>query len=626
MRNIILLFSFFSFFTNGLSQHRQIDSLLVEIQNSPNDTNKVHTLNRICYLYQKVDPKKSMYYYNRSIELSRKLNFHKGMIDCFIQSGMNYKVLGKYDSAFFQYQKALNLAKKKKYNYYIAKCLGNLGTLKRETNNYLEAIDYLRQAQDIFETQADSFGILVCYQNIGNVYYYKGDFETALDNYTKALKYSKNNLNAIAILKQNIAVINKNNKNYNKALNFYNQLIELHRKTGNDVELGITYNNIGNCFYEMDSLDKARNYYLLSLEIKDRHNEVRGKALALNNLGYIAFVRKNYSEAHSYCYEAYLLAKKSADLRAQSVYLTSLSDIDRETGNTKEALNNCKEALEIATKIGAKKEIKDCYESLSKTYFSKRDYKNAYTHLLKYIDYKDTIINENSAKTINELTIKYETDKKEKDLEIENQKNELLMSENKLMKIKFYLYLITSFLLLSVLTLIISLQKGRIKKNQQTIESNKRLAKANQKAHLLEKQNLKSELDYKNKEINNYAIKIIERIDFLEELKNQISSKSKDEIIASINHNLFLEKDKSEFKANVEHVYEAFFLRLNKKFPNLSKNEQRLSALLRIKLSSKEISTLTNISPTSVDMGRYRLRKKLGLSKDENIVDFLNTI
>jgi PAS domain S-box-containing protein len=78
-----------------------------------------------------------------------------------------------------------------------------------------------------------------------------------------------------------------------------------------------------------------------------------------------------------------------------------------------------------------------------------------------------------------------------------------------------------------------------------------------------------------------------------------------------------------EFETRFENVYESFYKRLNQKYPDLTKGERKLCALLRLNLSSKDIAALMFQNPQSIDMARYRLRKKLNLNQDENLIDFL---
>jgi CheY-like chemotaxis protein/DNA-binding CsgD family transcriptional regulator len=78
-----------------------------------------------------------------------------------------------------------------------------------------------------------------------------------------------------------------------------------------------------------------------------------------------------------------------------------------------------------------------------------------------------------------------------------------------------------------------------------------------------------------------------------------------------------------EFESRFEHVYEDFYKILNHRFPVLTPGEKKLCALLRLNLSTKDIATITFQNPQSVDMARYRLRKKLNLTTDENLSEFL---
>ncbi len=81
-----------------------------------------------------------------------------------------------------------------------------------------------------------------------------------------------------------------------------------------------------------------------------------------------------------------------------------------------------------------------------------------------------------------------------------------------------------------------------------------------------------------------------------------------------------------EFEYRFESVHESFNKKLNQSFPDLTPSERRLCSLLRLNLSSKDIATITSQNYQSVDVGRYRLRKKMNLKPDVNLVDFLTNL
>lgn len=78
-----------------------------------------------------------------------------------------------------------------------------------------------------------------------------------------------------------------------------------------------------------------------------------------------------------------------------------------------------------------------------------------------------------------------------------------------------------------------------------------------------------------------------------------------------------------EFEYRFETVHESFYKKLNELYPDLTPGERKLCSLLRLNLSSKDIATITFQNSQSVDMARYRLRKKMNLRQDENLIDFL---
>lgn len=78
-----------------------------------------------------------------------------------------------------------------------------------------------------------------------------------------------------------------------------------------------------------------------------------------------------------------------------------------------------------------------------------------------------------------------------------------------------------------------------------------------------------------------------------------------------------------DFENRFENVYENFYIKLQQQYPDLTPGERKLCALLRLNISSKDIAAITLQNPQSVDMARYRLRKKLCLNPEDNLVDFL---
>ena len=81
-----------------------------------------------------------------------------------------------------------------------------------------------------------------------------------------------------------------------------------------------------------------------------------------------------------------------------------------------------------------------------------------------------------------------------------------------------------------------------------------------------------------------------------------------------------------EFEIRFQEVHSTFYTKLQDQFPNLSPNELKLCAFLRLNMTTKDIASITYQSDTSIRMARFRMRKKLGLNQEENLVSFLTQI
>lgn len=94
----------------------------------------------------------------------------------------------------------------------------------------------------------------------------------------------------------------------------------------------------------------------------------------------------------------------------------------------------------------------------------------------------------------------------------------------------------------------------------------------------------------------------------------------------AVGNSLRSDDDWSRFKLHFDGVHPAFFTKLKEKSDELTENDLRLCAYLRIGMRSKEIASMLAVSPASINTARYRIRKKLGMSKNENLDDFIRKI
>jgi DNA-binding CsgD family transcriptional regulator len=142
------------------------------------------------------------------------------------------------------------------------------------------------------------------------------------------------------------------------------------------------------------------------------------------------------------------------------------------------------------------------------------------------------------------------------------------------------------------------------------------------------------EVNGKNKELASATMHLINKNSFIDHVKlhlNSIIKKSKNnevkqelqKVVVSIDRNIADDKEWEQFEIHFDQVHGDFIQRFKKSHQTLSPQEIKLSAYLRMNLSSKEIATLMNISTRGVEIARYRLRKKLEMERSDNLQEYI---
>ncbi|MDT0690826.1 triple tyrosine motif-containing protein [Salegentibacter sp. F188] len=169
------------------------------------------------------------------------------------------------------------------------------------------------------------------------------------------------------------------------------------------------------------------------------------------------------------------------------------------------------------------------------------------------------------------------------------------------------------------------------KRHQKLIEENEKALRmknleARQKIIKLENERLEQDMVNKNRELAVSTMSLIKKNEFLSSIKKQLqkseSAKVKS-VIKTIDQDISEEDNWNFFKKAFSNADKDFFKKMKTKHPELTSNDLKLCAYLRLNLSSKEIAPLLNISVKSVEIKRYRLRKKMNLPREKNLTDYI---
>lgn len=183
----------------------------------------------------------------------------------------------------------------------------------------------------------------------------------------------------------------------------------------------------------------------------------------------------------------------------------------------------------------------------------------------------------------------------------------------------------------------LSAEKELLEREKENIIARQALTNAEIRSVQVENLYLQNEVENKRKDLINYAMSIVEQKEYfgkiseslrslLSEKRNDIREEKLKKLDVEIRQRMSFTDKVEDFNIRIEKMHRDFMGRLTQLYPDLSPNEIRLAVLIRLGISSKEIATLMNISPKSVEINRYRLRKKLGLDRGANLTHFIINI
>ncbi len=420
--------------------------------------------------------------------------------------------------------------------------------------------------------------------------------------------------NSIGNLKGNVGE-DKNAESY------YNRALDVFKVLGRDSLMAKIYNNLGIIYDNRDKYDSALVYYRKSEAIHKNKNNTLGLAISYLNQGFSSMLAKRADSGYFYLEQSLKLAKDHDYNRLLPYIYNNFSSYFLEKNNYEEAIHFAQIGYDLSTDQINRLQIERSLWHLKEAYFKKQDFKNAYKYAEEINAIKDTINQYKKLKEIDILEMQHALEQEK----IEQQfQNELFLAKIRQQKLTVTLIAVGTGLIILVLAFLYFLQYNRMRRK--TLE---------QKSINLEKEKLEQQLEFKNKELTTNVMYLIKKNEFITNISNKLKNADLDDehqknmaidrIIAEMDRSIS-QDSWADFEVRFQEVHVGFYNRLSKQFPDLTPNELRLCAFLRLNMTSKEIAGITYQSVDSLKTARYRLRKKLGLSRDDNLVAFLTRI
>ncbi|MBW2960377.1 tetratricopeptide repeat protein [Mesonia aestuariivivens] len=453
-------------------------------------------------------------------------------------------------------------------------------------------------------------------------------FTEAIAQYTSALKVAEQDKkdSLQIILKNRIGYIYLSLKNYKKAENFLLQSIASAQQYQFFRAEAIAEEILGTCFEKKRDYLKALQHQQRSLELFEELEDAEGIAIVYENIGSVYEDLNQYDDALSYFLKANDYYQNVKNVQQVNV-INNIGDVYRKTQRYPQALSYTQKALQLAENFEDKHQIGSAHKDLAKTYVLLKDHQKAYEHLYAYNQIQEREFYTQNFRQLNVLQTLYETEKKETQIE-------LLTEQNKINEANQNLILLGggAVLFFSGLSFLFINRKRKEKSKLQAYEQLVLQAELDKKA--IEEKKLQDEIKLKTASLSKYSLNIAQKNKLLSDLSatlKKMSNRSKmdtqtkiKELAKELDFALQQEDEWDEFMNFFEDVHPQFFKDLAKVATSkLTSSELRLAMLLRLNLSSKEISSILRVTPDSVRVARYRLRKKLPINSKQELVHFL---
>lgn len=469
--------------------------------------------------------------------------------------------------------------------------------------------EYSQKAYKYFLETGDKLMAASALQTLGGLEVQLGNLPKALDYTSRALRLKKENTSNFSHYQKElgtIAIIYDLMGLYEKALSYYREILKFSSNHDN-ANYSINLNNVGVLFENLGQLDSAYYYFdlLENLEI-NRSGDMKyvaqfGKARILN-------LRGRYEDANFFIDEVY---KK--DKGHYLIYWKAKNYLDMK--NPDSALYFArKEYLTEQKSKRTRDNLINLLDVLSGAHSLRKEYDSAFLYKKMQYAIADTLFKKEAQRKLSNLYIEIETMDKQIEIDQLNAEKEIDRIRNRSLII---ILIIGSFG--AVMAFIAGIYIYRSRMKEQVINNNK----------------LNFEIEQKSRDLHHQALRMIQINNHLTEIEEQLRKLKKDgtetpqdvqRLIATISLNKSLEKEWENFSDYFSLVHEGFIQTVESQFPNLSLNEKRLVVLVRMDLTNKELASLLNIEMSSVKMAKYRLKRKLNLSEEQDLSVFLKSL
>jgi two-component system, NarL family, sensor kinase len=421
------------------AQNLKIDSLQNILNTAKGDTNKISLSNKLAFAYAAVNDSANTFSYSQNaILLSKKINYKYGIAKALATQATFYANKIQPQKAVILFEQSQKIFEEINDFLEAAGINNNIGRAYVMAQQAKLALPYFDKAEVVFEKQKHTDGIIALNNNRGAGYVDLGEKEKAIACYIKALQAaeSANKLQDIAYCHNNIGKLFTEIKNYDEAKKYLQKAIASTDKLADFSTKGKAELNLGNVYVTQNDYTTGIQFYKDAKVSFEKANFKRGIIACYNNIGAINIRQGNYQEAITYLQKSIALGKESnitAGLALTEQNIGYAYTLDKKYD---EALKWMKQAEVSSQKNADKFTLGEIYTHRATLDSAMGNYESALQYKSKYQAVSEQLLNDKITRQVNELQTKYETEKKQHQIEVLDKDNSIKGLEIKNQKLE----------------------------------------------------------------------------------------------------------------------------------------------------------------------------------------------
>lgn len=539
--------------------------------------------------------------------------------------GNSYYYRGRTTSAVQHLQRAVQWFEVARDTMLLGKGYNNLGAIYRLQGAYDAALTLYEKAAALKRQQGDLKGLINTLTNMGNVYNQRGYPLTATNYYLKALQLS-DSLRAVkssATLRLNLGILAKEQYRQQDALRYYNKALRQFRDLADPVGMITTLTNMSSVWLDRTQPDSAQVLLEKALAQAKAADDALGEGYALINLGQVNLLKGNPQKAIWPLERSLEIFTATEDRAAVVEAQYFLGEIHRQLGNFTQARLYLEQSIQQIREMGSQRKHLQAYHYYRELLHDLADWPTATAISDSLLLWQEERFAAQQSRLIADLQTRYALEEKEKQLQATQFAVAQLRQRQKIATLR-------QWLLVTGIALVLFISGGVIwwlNKRQQQKTVAMQLTQLRLENTQLRHQKLKDEMEVKDQLLTKYALHISEKNRFLADVLQQMKTESGvKEARSRMRQYLHSAQELEAYYEESNRILAGFRSELQQQFPQLTERDLRLCALLKQGLTSKEIAGMLNISDKSVDVARYRLRKKMHVPKSMGLDAFLQDL